>query len=127
MRHNPNFTYNIHPPPAPTKVPKNTAFPECIAAGQQNRIWGDIYSLKGQISSVHLFNDSLNQSVLSDMFLAGKFRGSLPKYQPLLIETANYVSRCYLISSLVTERLVKASERRKYPHTHTHEVTFMLY
>ena len=101
IRHNPNFTYNIHPPQAPTKVPKNAAFPECIAAGQQNKIWGEIYTLKGQISSVHLFNDSLSQSVLSDLFLAGRLHDSLPRYHP----------------SSYFNTVIKTSEGQKYPYT----------
>ena len=72
VRFNPNFYYNIHPPSVPTKATKNEDFPECIAAGQQNRIWGEVYMLKGQISSLQLFNESLSQSTLAELFLAGR-------------------------------------------------------
>eukprot|EP00794_Sanderia_malayensis_P017323 gene17323-19056_t len=71
VRYNPNFQYNIHPPPAPSKAPKSLDFPDCIAAGQQNKFWGDVFMLKGQMSSVRLFNESLSQSILAEMHFAG--------------------------------------------------------
>ncbi len=71
VRHNPNFYYNLHPPPPPAKGSRNIEFPECIAAGQQDKCWGEVYMLKGQISSVQLFNETLSPSVLSEINCAG--------------------------------------------------------
>eukprot|EP00111_Clytia_hemisphaerica_P022278 TCONS_00065481-protein len=58
---NGNFHYMIHPPTTP-QSPVNkgeTIFPENIVAGHQNEIWGIPTSLKGQMSSFMLFNDSV--------------------------------------------------------------------
>lgn len=54
------------------KSSKNTDYPDCIAAGQQNKIWGEAYMLKGQIASVQLLNESLSQSVISEIYLSGE-------------------------------------------------------
>ena len=41
--------------------------------------------LKGQISSLQLFNESLNQSVLSDLFLVGRYNFYVNSIKPYSI------------------------------------------
>ncbi|XP_065051660.1 neurobeachin-like protein 2 [Rhopilema esculentum] len=80
VRFNPNFYYNMHPSPVPIKQVVTSEYPGCTAAGQQNRVWGEVSSLKGQISSVYLFNESLSQATIADVYFAGPNSWSNKKF-----------------------------------------------
>ena len=51
---------------------EESTHPQVIAAGLQNQVWGIPSSLKGQMSSFVLFNESLTAEKIQELSLPGR-------------------------------------------------------
>lgn len=63
----------IHPPTTPQSpiTKEEKFFPENVVAGHQNEAWGIPASLKGQMSSFILFNDSVQVDRIRELACLG--------------------------------------------------------
>ena len=62
-------THAAEPPVAPAPPSK---YPPCIAAGTQNDIWGVPTSLQGLIGSLCVFNDTIQESHVTELWQSGE-------------------------------------------------------
>jgi len=70
---NSNFHYMIHPPTSPQSpiLKSDNFFPENVVIGHQNEVWGIPTSLKGQMSSFIMFNDTLATDRIHEIAVLG--------------------------------------------------------
>lgn len=102
------FNSEIHPPSSPTRVVKDIVFPDCIVTGQQNQTWGIPSSLKGQLSSFILFNESLSTDKVREIALSGPNNSHLFTSKDVLVESP-VTDTAGLLSSVVFYFNAKAS------------------